>query len=80
MINWYRQGDDDSGWSRWAQALAGEAPVEVAKPVTRGCKADGCPCKDARIVSQRTAAFVKARRPDATPFRDPATLTPISAY
>ena len=27
----------------------------------RGCLVDGCPCKDARIVSQRRAAFFAAR-------------------
>jgi hypothetical protein len=27
----------------------------------RGCLVDGCPCKDARIVSHRRAAFFAAR-------------------
>lgn len=27
----------------------------------RGCLVDGCPCKDARIVSQRRTAFFAAR-------------------
>jgi hypothetical protein len=30
-------------------------------PGRRGCLVEGCPCKDARIVSQRRAAFFAAR-------------------
>jgi hypothetical protein len=30
----------------------------------RGCLVEGCPCKDARIVSQRRAAFFAARARD----------------
>jgi hypothetical protein len=29
-------------------------------PGRRGCLVEGCPCKDARIVSQRRAAFFAA--------------------
>jgi hypothetical protein len=30
----------------------------------RGCLVEGCPCKDARIVSQRRTAFFAARARD----------------
>ncbi len=30
------------------------------QPIRRACLVDGCPCKDARIVSRRHAAFVAA--------------------
>jgi hypothetical protein len=30
------------------------------QPTRRACLVDGCPCKDARIVSRRHAAFVAA--------------------
>lgn len=39
------------------------------------CKTDGCNCRDTRIVNRRIARFVRARRPDATAYRDPSTLT-----
>ena len=30
------------------------------QPTRRACLVDGCPCKDARIVSRRHAAFIAA--------------------
>ncbi len=36
-----------------------ESPV-AAVPVRRACLVAGCPCKDARIVSHRRAAFFAA--------------------
>ena len=40
-------------------ALPVAAPV-VSAPITRGCLQEGCPCRDARIVSHRKAAFFAA--------------------
>jgi hypothetical protein len=61
-------------------------PVPVVAPVAsprgRGCLVDGCTCKDARIVSQRRAAFFAAvaRRNGQTAHRaiapDPAWILP----
>lgn len=34
---------------------------DLARPVHRSCLVAGCPCKDARIVSNRRAAFFAAR-------------------
>jgi hypothetical protein len=50
-----------------AQAAALMAPVVVATG-SRACLVDGCPCKDARIVSRRRTAFfaVIARRTGET--------------
>lgn len=46
------------------------APTTIDAPVarSRACLVDGCPCKDARIVSYRRAAFWAdlARRSGAT--------------
>lgn len=42
-----------------AQIDAMTAPLDVTT-VERGCLVDGCPCKDARIVSHRRAAFFAA--------------------
>jgi len=36
----------------------------VADRGRRGCLVEGCPCKDARIVSQRRAAFFASRARD----------------
>jgi hypothetical protein len=36
------------------------ASHEVFDQGRRGCLVDGCPCKDARIVSQRRTAFFAA--------------------
>jgi hypothetical protein len=42
------------------QLRTGEA-LPIAQPVRSGaCLVDGCPCKDARIVSVRRAAFYAA--------------------
>jgi hypothetical protein len=41
-----------------AQAEAMEAPVIISGH--RACLVDGCPCKDARLVSHRRAAFFAA--------------------
>lgn len=40
-------------------ALEASAP-SVATTTTRGCLQAGCPCRDARIVSHRKAAFFAA--------------------
>ena len=42
--------------------------------MNKRCINPGCDCRDARILNTRIARFVHARRPDAVPFRDPATL------
>lgn len=34
--------------------------VEPTRPASRACLVPGCPCKDARIVSHRRAAFFAA--------------------
>ena len=40
---------------------ASQAPVEPATATgPRGCLQEGCPCRDARIVSHRKAAFFAA--------------------
>jgi hypothetical protein len=57
----------------------------VAPSGSRTCLVDGCPCKDARIVSQRRAAFFAAvaRRNGETADRviapDPAWSLPVEA-
>jgi hypothetical protein len=33
------------------------SPPSIASVARRGCLVDGCPCRDARIVSHRRAAF-----------------------
>jgi hypothetical protein len=40
-------------------ALETSAPA-VSTTFTRGCLQEGCPCRDARIVSHRKAAFFAA--------------------
>ena len=40
-------------------ALETRAPI-VSSEHSRGCLQDGCPCRDARIVSHRKAAFFAA--------------------
>ena len=37
-----------------------DLPVAPETPAFRGCLQDGCPCRDARIVSRRKAAFFAA--------------------
>lgn len=37
------------------------ASHEVTDRGRRGCLVDGCPCKDARIISKRRAAFFAAQ-------------------
>jgi len=37
-----------------------QATLEVIDRGRRGCLVEGCPCKDARIVSQRRTAFFAA--------------------
>jgi hypothetical protein len=37
-----------------------DQPAPPAKPMRSACLVPGCPCKDARIVSQRRAAFFGA--------------------
>ena len=37
-----------------------QASLEVIDRGRRGCLVEGCPCKDARIVSQRRTAFFAA--------------------
>jgi hypothetical protein len=55
------------------------APVAVAAEPRRGCLIPGCPCKDARIVSHRRAAFfaAMARRTGQTADR---VIAPVAAY
>ena len=38
-----------------------DAISDQAQPSRRPCLVDGCPCKDARIVSRRRAAYFAAR-------------------
>lgn len=58
-------------------------PVATPEPPRRGCLIPGCPCKDARIVSHRRAAFfaAMARRTGETADRviaaDPAYPIPF---
>ena len=66
-----------------ASATTATAPAPVVPAVSRACLVDGCPCKDARFVSHRRAAFFAdlARRTGETADRiiapDPAwTWTP----
>lgn len=33
------------------------SPPSISSVASRGCLVDGCPCRDARIVSHRRAAF-----------------------
>ncbi len=40
---------------------AGEQITEQPQATRRPCLADGCACKDARIVSRRRAAYFAAR-------------------
>ena len=35
--------------------------ASVAHPARKACLVEGCPCRDARIVSRRRAAFFAAR-------------------
>jgi hypothetical protein len=35
--------------------------TDQAQPSRQACLVDGCPCKDARIVSRRRAAYFAAR-------------------
>lgn len=37
-----------------------QVSLEVTDRGRRGCMVEGCPCKDARIVSQRRTAFFAA--------------------
>jgi len=37
-----------------------QASLEVVDRGRRGCLVEGCPCKDARIISQRRTAFFAA--------------------
>jgi hypothetical protein len=37
-----------------------ERHTATARPARRACLVEGCPCKDARIVSHRRAAFFSA--------------------
>jgi hypothetical protein len=55
-----------------------DAPLAAAEP-RRGCLIPGCPCKDARIVSHRRAAFfaAMARRTGETADR---VIAPDPAY
>jgi len=59
-------------------ATTATVPTHVAPSGTGGCLVEGCPCKDARIVSTRRAAFYAslARRTGETADRviapDPA--------
>jgi hypothetical protein len=38
-------------------AATAAVPVHIAASGSRACLVEGCPCKDARIVSTRRAAF-----------------------
>ena len=40
---------------------AADKTTEQPQPTRRPCLVDGCPCKDARIVSRRRAAYFAAR-------------------
>ena len=37
-----------------------DQPAPIYTPSVVGCKVEGCTCKDARIVSRRTAAFFRS--------------------
>ncbi len=67
------------------QVISAEAVAIIEPSRTGACLVTGCPCKDARIVSHRRAAFFAAiaRRNGETADRiispDPAWLLPFVA-
>jgi hypothetical protein len=61
-------------------------PDEPQPPGPRGCAANGCPCKDVRIVSRRRARFYaylaqsRGQKATRTIPSDPSWRLPVSAH